>query len=151
MTKTPMIVDITEKSTIIRRASASGVLCVSPTVVSKVHEGATEKGDVRNSASLAAILAVKKTPLSLPHCHPIPIEGCTVEWKDVENGLKCIVTVSTTSKTGVEMEALCGVSTALLCAWDMLKPILKDSTGQYPDTRISDVAVITKLKIPTEN
>ena len=61
------------------------------------------------------------------------------------------VTVSTTSKTGVEMEALCGVSTALLCAWDMLKPILKDSTGQYPDTRISDVAVITKLKIPTEN
>ena len=70
-----------------------------------MHEGATEKGDVRNSASLAAILAVKKTPLTLPHCHPIPIEGCNVEWKDVENGLKCIVTVSTTSKTGVEMEA----------------------------------------------
>ena len=82
MTKTPMIVDITEKSTIIRRASASGVLCVSPTVVSKVHEGATEKGDVRNSASLAAILAVKKTPMSLPHCHPIPIEGCLLYTSD---------------------------------------------------------------------
>ena len=51
------------------------------------------------------------------------------------------MTVSTTSKTGVEMEALSGVSTALLCAWDMLKPILKDSTGQYPDTRISDVVL----------
>ena len=48
----------------------------------------------------------KKTPLSLPHCHPIPIEGCNVEWQEVENGLKCVVTVSTTSKTGVEMEAL---------------------------------------------
>ncbi len=151
MTKTPMIVDITEKSTTIRRASASGVLCVSPTVVSEVHEGATKKGDVRNSASLAAILAVKKTPLSLPHCHPIPIEGCNVEWQEVENGLKCVVTVSTTSKTGVEMEALCGVSTALLCAWDMLKPILKDSSGQYPDTKISDITVISKLKISTEN
>jgi cyclic pyranopterin phosphate synthase len=120
-------------------------------VVSEVHEGATKKGDVRNSASLAAILAVKKTPLSLPHCHPIPIEGCNVEWQEVENGLKCVVTVSTTSKTGVEMEALCGVSTALLCAWDMLKPILKDSSGQYPDTKISDITVISKLKIPTEN
>ena len=93
----------------------------------------------------------KKTPLSLPHCHPIPIEGCNVEWQEVENGLKCVVTVSTTSKTGVEMEALCGVSTALLCAWDMLKPILKDSSGQYPDTKISDITVISKLKIPTEN
>ena len=141
-----MIVDITEKSTIIRRASASGVLCVSPTVVSEVHEGATKKGDVRNSASLAAILAVKKTPLSLPHCHPIPIEGCNVEWQEVENGLKCVVTVSTTSKTGVEMEALCGVSTALLCAWDMLKPIEKDKEGQYPQVRIEDIRVLRKKK-----
>ena len=49
------------------------------------------------------------------------------------------------------MEALCGVSTALLCAWDMLKPILKDSSGQYPDTKISDITVISKLKISTEN
>lgn len=145
-----MIVDITEKPSIIRRASASGVLSVPPAVVSIAHQGETKKGDLRNSATIAAMLAVKQTPMSLPHCHPIPIESCEVEWQEVERGLKCTVTVSTTSKTGVEMEALSGVSTALLCAWDMLKPILKDSNGQYPDTSICDVSVISKMKIPAE-
>ena len=120
-----MIVDITEKPSIIRRASASGVLSVPPAVVSMAHQGETDKGDLRNSATIAAILAVKQTPMSLPHCHPIPIESCEVEWQEVERGLKCTVTVSTTSKTGVEMEALTAASVAALTVYDMCKAIDK--------------------------
>jgi cyclic pyranopterin phosphate synthase len=76
----------------------------------------------------------------------MPIEGCTVDWKVEEAGLRCTVSVRTHWTTGVEMEALCGVSAGLLCAWDMLKPIEKDSEGQYPNARIDDVRVIRKSK-----
>ena len=90
----------------------------------------------------------------LPHCHPIPIEGCTIDWaveQDVEDGigggaLRCTVSVRTHWTTGVEMEALCGVNAGLLCAWDMLKSVEKDSDGQYPSARIDGVRVIRKSK-----
>ena len=68
-----MIVDITEKPSIIRRASASGVLSVPPAVVSMAHQGETKKGDLRNSATIAAMLAVKQTPMScLLYTSPSP-------------------------------------------------------------------------------
>ena len=110
--------------------------------------GTTSKGDLRESSTIAAIMAVKNTPTSLPHCHPIPIDSCTVDWEDEELGLRCTVTVTATAKTGVEMEALCGVSAGLLCALDMLKPILKDSNGQYPGTSIEAIQVVSKHKGP---
>ena len=56
------------------------------------------------------------------------------------------MSVSTHWKTGVEIEALCGVSTGLMCAWDMVKPMEKDHSGKYPGTRITDIRVTEKHK-----
>ena len=82
----------------------------------------------------------------IPHCHTVPVEGCSVQWEIVPNGLRCTVIVSTHWTTGVEMEALCGVSAGLLCAFDMLKSTEKDSNGQYLDTSIEGIRVLYKKK-----
>lgn len=148
MSSNPSIIDISSKKTIFRRAKATGVLVVPPQALEIALRGTTSKGDLRESSTIAAIMAVKNTPTSLPHCHPIPIDSCTVDWEDEELGLRCTVTVTATAKTGVEMEALCGVSAGLLCALDMLKPILKDSNGQYPGTSIEAIQVVSKHKGP---
>ena len=148
MSSNPSIIDISSKKTIFRRAKATGVLVVPPQALEIALRGTTSKGDLRESSTIAAIMAVKNTPTSLPHCHPIPIDSCTVDWENEELGLRCTVTVTATAKTGVEMEALCGVSAGLLCALDMLKPILKDSNGQYPGTSIEAIQVVSKHKGP---
>ena len=148
MSSNPSIIDISSKKTIFRRAKATGVLVVPPQALEIALRGTTSKGDLRESSTIAAVMAVKNTPRSLPHCHPIPIDSCTVDWEDEELGLRCTVTVTATAKTGVEMEALCGVSAGLLCALDMLKPILKDSNGQYPGTSIEAIQVVSKHKGP---
>ena len=67
-------------------------------------------------------------------------------WDWEEAALRCTVSVSAHWKTGVEMEALCGVSTGLLCAWDMVKSLEKDAGGQYPMTKIRDIQVLEKRK-----
>ena len=69
-----------------------------------------------------------------------------MRWDIEESGLRCTVTVRTHWSTGVEMEALCGVSASLLCAFDMLKSIEKDNEGQYHDTSIEGIRVIEKKK-----
>ena len=148
MSSNPSIIDISSKKTILRRAKATGVLVVPPQALELALRGTTSKGDLRESSTIAAIMAVKNTSTSLPHCHPIPIDSCTVDWEDEDLGLRCTVTVTATAKTGVEMEALCGVSAGLLCALDMLKPILKDPNGQYPGTSIEAIQVVSKHKDP---
>jgi cyclic pyranopterin phosphate synthase len=140
------IVDIGSKPVVAREAIATGILTLSSEGLDLATNGRSAKGDVCESSTVAAIQAVKEAPRTLPHCHPIPIEGCTVDWKAEEGGLRCTVSVRTHWSTGVEMEALCGVSAGLLCAWDMLKPIEKDNEGQYPDAKIEDVRVIRKSK-----
>ena len=129
-----------------REATATGLILLTPDSIDAIVNGRSPKGDVREASTISAIQAVKETSRTLPHCHPIPIEGCHVEWGIEERGLRCNVTVRTHWTTGVEMEALCGVSAGLLCAWDMLKPIEKDEGGQYPDVRIEDIRVVRKKK-----
>ena len=104
------------------------------------------KGDVLEASMIAAIQAVKETPRMIPHCHTIPIESCSVTWDWEGNDLRCTVSVSANWKTGVEMEALCGVSTGLLCAWDMVKSLEKDSAGQYPMTKVREIHILEKRK-----
>ena len=148
------IIDVGSKPVVSREAVATGLLRLSPESLDVVANGRSVKGDVREASTIAAIQAVKETPRMLPHCHPIPIEGCTIDWaveQDLEGGvgegaLRCTVTVRTHWTTGVEMEALCGVNAGLLCAWDMLKSIEKDSEGQYPSAQIDGVRVIRKSK-----
>jgi len=140
------IVDVGSKPIVEREATATGLIRISTESVELVINGNSPKGDVREASTISAIQAVKETSRTLPHCHPIPIEGCNVVWKIEGRNLRCTVTVRTHWTTGVEMEALCGVSAGLLCAWDMLKPIEKDENGQYPDVSIEDIRVLRKKK-----
>jgi len=143
---TDAIVPIGHKPIVHRHAVAKGSLELSPNSVDAIRNGQVIKGDVLEASTIAAILAVKETPRMIPHCHIVPIESCNVSWDWEGNSLVCTVTVSAHWKTGVEMEALCGVSTGLLCVWDMVKSLEKDSSGQYPETRMRDIRVIEKRK-----
>jgi len=140
------MVEVGGKRDVCRRARAAGKIRLRPETVRLVREGRVEKGDVESVASVAAIMAVKNTPNILPLCHPIPITGVNVSFDYGEDNISVVVEVSTTYKTGVEMDALTGVMAALLTIWDMVKKYEKDQSGQYPHTRIEDVRVVEKVK-----
>lgn len=144
--KIDAIVEIGDKPNVKRRATATGLLKLSTDSVDAIKNNLVAKGDVLQASTIAAIQAVKETPRIIPHCHPIPLEGCNVEWSWEGDNLRCTVTVSAHYKTGIEMEALTGVSAGLLCALDMVKSLEKDSNGQYPDTIISQIQVVEKFK-----
>ena len=145
------IVPVGHKPIVERIAVATGHLSLSSDSADAIQNGLVSKGDVLEASTVAAIQAVKDTPRMIPHCHVIPIESCNVSWDWEENNLRCTVTVSAHWKTGVEMEALCGVSTGLLCAWDMVKSLEKDSDGQYPSTKIRDICVLEKRKAEAQD
>ena len=140
------IIDIGTKPIVHRRATATGLLQLSSQSKDAILNGEIKKGDVLEASTIAAIQAVKDTPRIIPHCHPIPLEGCRVDWSWENNHLRCTVEVSAHYRTGIEMEALTGVSAGLLCALDMVKSLEKDSDGQYPETRITDIIVLEKRK-----
>ena len=140
------MVDIGDKPEVARRATAQGRLRLRPATAAAIASGEVPKGDPVATGCVAAIQAVKATPALLPLCHPLPISGVEVEFALDGAEVECRVTVSATYRTGVEMEALTGVMTGLLCVWDLVKPLEKDEAGQYPETRIHSVKVVEKLK-----
>ena len=140
------IVEIGAKPVVERRATATGLLNISAQSAAAIQSKTIKKGDVLEASTIAAIQAVKDTPRLVPHCLPIPLEGCNVTWSWEGSSLRCTVSVSAHYKTGIEMEALTGVGAGLLCALDMVKSIEKDEDGQYPGTSISDIMVLEKFK-----
>ncbi|PDH24333.1 MAG: cyclic pyranopterin monophosphate synthase MoaC, partial [Marine Group II euryarchaeote MED-G36] len=94
------IIDIGSKKVVAREAVATGLIRLSPASLDLVLNGRSPKGDVREASTVAAIQAVKETPRMLPHCHPIPIEGCTVDWQVEDDSLRCTVSVRTHWTTG---------------------------------------------------
>lgn len=140
------MIPIGQKRAVKREATATGTLRLQPATVRAILGRETKKGDPFEASKVAAMLAVKATPGILPHCHPLPIEGCEVRFSTTEDTLSVECTVSTTAKTGVEMEALTGASVALLTIWDMVKYLEKDEGGQYPYTAITDIHVTEKRK-----
>ena len=140
------IVNIGSKPVVERRATAKGRVILNQDTKAAIVSGGIKKGDVLEASTIAAIQAVKDTPRIIPHCHPIPLEGTSVEWSWEDTSLWCTVTVSAHYKTGIEMEALTGVAAGLLCAFDMVKSLEKDDDGQYPVARISDLEVVEKFK-----
>ena len=106
-----------------------------------------KKGNVLTTAQIAGIQAVKNTSSIIPLCHPLALTGIELDFEVKEDEIIATCAVNTLGKTGVEMEAITGVSVALLTVWDMVKAVEKDEDGQYPDTRISDIKVIKKEKI----
>lgn len=140
------MVDIRGKPDVPRRAVARGSIRLRPTTIRALRKGRLPKGDPIAAAEIAGLQAVKSTWQTLPHCHPIPLTSASVEFDVQADRIVCTATVEATYKTGVEMEALYGVSVALLTVWDMVKSLEKDARGQYPRARIDDVRVVLKEK-----
>lgn len=142
------MIDISDKGEVERVAVASGRIQLKRSTVEKITGGSTKKGNVLGCAEIAAILAVKKTPEVIPMCHQINIETVKVEFAVGETDIKASVFAKSVGKTGVEMDALHGLSVALLTIWDMVKAEEKDETGNYPHTRIEEIQVDKKEKRP---
>ena len=120
------MVDITDKSSTLRVATAQAVVVVSKQeTIDAINNGTVPKGDVFAMSRAVGLLGVKNTPLILADCHPMPIEYTGIDYEI--NGLEITVsmTVKTIYKTGVEVEAMHGASVVALNMYDMLKPIDK--------------------------
>jgi len=142
------MIDVSNKKVVHRVATASGRVYLKPETVKAIQNGTIKKGDPLYAAEIASIQAVKKTPDLIPLCHPIPIGAVNTIFNIEQNYIEAICTVTADYKTGVEMEALTGVSIALLNIWDMTKYLEKDDQGQYPSAIIKDIKVIEKRKTP---
>lgn len=141
------MIDISEKNIIPRLAIASGRIMLKKETIKRIRDNRVKKGDVFTIAKIAAINSVKKVPDLIPLCHPIPITNIDMNF-EIENDtvIKVTITVKSIAQTGVEMEALTGVSIALLNIWDVVKMYEKDENGQYPSTQIYDINVEEKMK-----
>lgn len=127
------MVDVSEKPQTLRVATARGKILMEPQTLKLIKEGGIKKGDVFAVADVSAIMAAKRTPDLIPMCHPIALTGVAVSFDDgaTPNGRAHVnvnVTVKCKGETGVEMEALCAVSVALLTIYDMCKAIDRSMT-----------------------
>ncbi len=135
------MVDVSDKTPTVRIAKARGTISMLAETADLIRRGETSKGDVLAIARLAAIGATKLTSQLIPLCHAIPVESVDVEFDDVTNltpvvtdskaptqeptraRWRCTVTVKTTAKTGVEMEAMTAASIGCLTIYDMVKGV----------------------------
>ena len=122
-----VMVDVTAKSETVREAAATGRILVNREVFQAIKAGTVGKGDVLGVAATAGIMGAKRTSDLIPMCHILPITNCKINFDmDVDEcAIYCTCTVKVTGKTGVEMEALTGVSVALLTIYDMCKALDK--------------------------
>ncbi|MBW1887646.1 MAG: cyclic pyranopterin monophosphate synthase MoaC [Deltaproteobacteria bacterium] len=140
------MVDVTKKPIVPREAEAIGKIILTSKTLEEIKAGRIKKGDPFQVAEVAAMNAAKQTHLIIPHCHQIPLDTVGVDFQVSDNWVEAKCLVKAQARTGVEMEALIGVSIALNTIWDMVKYLEKNEHGQYPDTRITDIKVIRKEK-----
>ncbi|MFM1792581.1 MAG: hypothetical protein RLZZ252_935 [Bacteroidota bacterium] len=120
------MIDITHKSHTYRKAIATAqVVCSKQETIDAINNHAVPKGNVLESARIAALFAAKKTAELIPDCHPLPIEYTQVRFHMEDVIIHIEVEVATIYKTGVEVEAMHAASVAALTLYDMLKPIDK--------------------------
>jgi cyclic pyranopterin phosphate synthase len=133
------MIDVSGKDVTVRTAKASGCIVLGEEAFEVVKKGSCIKGDVFATAKVAAIQAVKSTPAMIPMCHLILIEAVDVDFTldEQEKSVRVEVTVKSSGKTGVEMEALCGAAAACLTIYDMLKYVSRSM-------RITGVELIEK-------
>ena len=122
-----IMVDVTEKTPTYRTAVAEGKIFVTRPILDAITGRTAAKGDVLGVARVAGIMAAKRTSELIPLCHPLLLSHLSVEFEILEEGcaVRAECTVKLSGKTGVEMEALTGVSVALLTIYDMCKAIDK--------------------------
>lgn len=123
----PKMVDVSDKNETYRVAIASGRITMSKEAYDAIIGNVVKKGPVLQTAVIAAIMGTKKTSELIPMCHPLLLSGinCDIEENATENSFKLFVTAKLNGQTGVEMEALTGVSVGLLTIYDMVKAIDK--------------------------
>lgn len=123
----PKMVDVGEKEPSTRIASASGIIEVTQEAFDAVIANTAKKGPVLQTAVIAAIQGAKQTSNLIPMCHPLMLTSVKTDIEELPElpGFKLTVTAKLNGQTGVEMEALTGVSTGLLTIYDMLKAIDK--------------------------
>jgi len=140
------MVEVSDKPVVKRTAVARGKIYLNKETIELIEKQEIKKGNVLTTAQIAAIGAVKSTHHLIPLCHSLKITGVDVKFDVDPEFIEVEVSVTSLGKTGVEMEALTGTSVALLTIWDMVKSVEKDSEGQYPSTKISDIIVVKKEK-----
>lgn len=125
-----IMVDIGTKQDTARRAIAAGAIRMDKATLDMIAAGGAKKGDVLGVARVAAMQAAKRTSDLIPLCHPLALTRLSVEFElDADKScVHCTVTAETTGKTGVEMEALTGVSVGLLTIYDMCKAVDRGMT-----------------------
>lgn len=123
------MVDVSDKSNTKRTAIAHSSITVNADIHQQIVEHTNHKGNVLNTAQIAGIMAAKNTSTIIPMCHPLPLSGIDVSFDWVTNDndyiLNITTSVSTTGKTGVEMEALTAASVVALTIYDMTKALDK--------------------------
>lgn len=125
------MVEVTDKDETKRVAIAEGFISMNEETLEKLNEGKIKKGDVLSVAQVAGIMGVKKTSDLIPMCHNIFLTGADIKFQVKENGVYIVSEVKTVGKTGVEIEALTGVSVAALTIYDMCKSVDKGMTIEY--------------------
>lgn len=128
------MVDVTEKATTKRTASAESVLITRPEVVRQLMTGDLPKGEALGTARIAGIMAAKRTWELIPLCHPLPLTKLAIDFAAEEDRVRIVATVTTKGVTGVEMEALTASSVAALTLYDMIKAV--DKHARITDTRV---------------
>ena len=134
------MVDVGDKTPQKRIAVAEGFIQLNPNTVKLIKENSMKKGDVLTTAKIAGIQGAKQTQNLIPLCHQLMLNKIGVDTELLEDGVKVTAMVTCTGKTGVEMEALTAVSTALLTVYDMSKAVDKDMI-------IRDITLLSKEKI----
>lgn len=122
-----IMVDVSEKSPTVRVAVAEGTIRLTPPILAAITGRTAAKGDVLGVARVAGIMATKRTGDLIPLCHPLMLSHSALEFTILEEecAVRATCTVKLTGKTGVEMEALTGVSVSLLTIYDMCKALDK--------------------------
>lgn len=133
------MVNVGEKAVQRRRAVAAGRLVCQPATIRALKRRALPKGDVLTVAQIAGIQAAKRTAELIPLCHPLPLGHIEVTFRVRRDAVEVTCAVQTAAQTGVEMEALTGVSVAALTLYDMCKAVDKTM-------RIEDVRVLEKTR-----
>jgi cyclic pyranopterin phosphate synthase len=126
-----IMVDVSAKAASSRVAVAKGDITVSAETLAAIRGGTARKGDVLGVARVAGIMAIKRTSDIIPLCHPLKFDACSVDFSIIEAPegaanparIEAVCSVKLSGKTGAEMEALMGVSAALLTIYDMCKAL----------------------------
>ena len=133
------MVDVSEKETTERTATASGCVLMRPETAALIAKGGVKKGDVLSVARLAGIMGAKRTPDLIPLCHPLNLTSVNVELSldEARNAVLITATCKLKGRTGVEMEALTAVAVAALTVYDMCKAVDRGM-------RIADIRLVHK-------